>query len=260
MWQRRLGLAIMVAGALLLLVAGADKAMAAYRQQRLQRQADRLFGPAPAASPAAAEPAAASPVPAAAGPATAGVRRLGESLADAVPAPGSLRVEPPPAPPAPPPPPKPSLVPPGSPLPLDSGPLVGRGGLQAETPLFRLLIPAIDVENVVVEGSTEPALRLGPGHLEGTALPGEAGNVVLAGHRDYFFWGLGDLKVGDPIYLQARRGFMLYQVAAKQVVKDTDVWVLGPTPVQTLTLITCYPLIHPGYTDQRLVVFAERVG
>lgn len=241
MWQRRLGLAIMVAGALLFLTAGADKAMAAYRQQRLQRQADRLFGPAPA-PPAAVEPPPAPPAAAEPPPAR------------------PAAAEPPPAPPAPAPPPKPSLVPPGSPLPPDRGPLVGRSGLQAETPLFRLLIPAINVENVVVEGSTEPALRLGPGHLEGTALPGEAGNVVLAGHRDYFFWGLGDLKVGDPIYLQARRGFMLYQVAAKQVVKDTDIWVLGPTPVQTLTLITCYPLIHPGYTDQRLVVFAERVG
>jgi len=257
-WRRRLGLALIGAGLLLLLTAGADKGLAAFRQAQLRRQAVALFGPEPppagadgglrrlgghldGAAPGGAQAMAADPA------APGGARAMAADPAAAPGgAPGATAADPP--------------VPPGDPLPPESGPLVRYDPLQPAMPLFRLLIPSINVENVVVEGSTEAALRLGPGHLEGTALPGEPGNVVLVGHRDYFFWRLGDLEVGDPVYVQARRGFVLYRVSDRQVVKDTDTWVTAPTRPQTLTLITCYPLIHPGYTDQRLVVFARRVG
>lgn len=234
-WQRVVGVVLVVIGSGLVLWAASDKALATYRQHRLQQEAIRLFGPDSA-------------------PNTRGIIRLGEHLAEedpAAPAAAARGGGPRAAP---------VLVPSGEPLPPGSGPLVSYPHLRVTDPLFRLLIPAINVENVVVEGSTDTALKLGPGHMEGTPLPGQGGNVVLAGHRDYFFWALGELKTGDAIYAQARRGYILYKVVDTKIVKDTDASVLAPTREETITLITCYPLIHPGYTDQRLVIVARRVA
>jgi LPXTG-site transpeptidase (sortase) family protein len=125
-------------------------------------------------------------------------------------------------------------------------------------PLFLLEIPRIAVRNVVVYGSSDAALSRGPGLVERTALPGQPGNMVVAAHRDYYFWRLGELVVGDEIHLTTLDGSWTYAVTGRRVVKESDTEILEPTPTTTLTLFTCWPLIFAGRSPDRLVVTAIR--
>src|SRR5437764_5227048 len=55
------------------------------------------------------------------------------------------------------------------------------------TPVARLLIPRLDMDEIVLEGVDADALNAGPGHLPGSAFPGERGNPVISAHRDRHF-------------------------------------------------------------------------
>jgi sortase A len=125
-------------------------------------------------------------------------------------------------------------------------------------PLAVLKIPKIHLEVPVVEGTDDPALDYGVGHVEGTALPGEVGNVALAGHRDGFFRGLKDVVVGDTMELETVRGSESFVVENIWLVTPNDVWVLDPTPKESLTLVTCYPFYFVGSAPQRYIVRATR--
>ena len=125
-----------------------------------------------------------------------------------------------------------------------------------------LSIPAIGVDKFVVEGTAEADLAEGPGHYKGTALPGQVGNVGIAGHRTTFgapFFKLGQLKAGDSIYITDLSGHTwLYSVSeAPLVVSPTDVAILAQTPFAQLTLTTCNPIFS---ATSRLVVVARLVG
>jgi sortase A len=125
-----------------------------------------------------------------------------------------------------------------------------------------LEIPAIGVDKFVVEGTAEADLSEGPGHYVGTALPGQIGNVGIAGHRTTYgapFFKLGELKAGDKIYITDLSGHTwVYKVSeAPVVVSPNDVAVLDPTPFAQLTLTTCNPIFS---ATSRLVVFARLVG
>ena len=125
-----------------------------------------------------------------------------------------------------------------------------------------LVIPAIGVDKFVVEGTNEADLSEGPGHYSGTPLPGQDGNVAIAGHRTTFgapFFRLGELAVGDSIYITDLSGHTwLYKVSrADVVVSPTDVAVLDSTTFPQLTLTTCNPIFS---ATSRLVVFARLVG
>lgn len=121
---------------------------------------------------------------------------------------------------------------------------------------------------VVVEGVTVADLKKGPGHIPGTALPGDVGNVVLSGHRTTYgapFERLDELAVGGLIVLETRDQWFTYAVQNKSVVAPTAVEVTLPvpgdptaTPVdRLLTLTTC----HPKYSArQRLIVKAALVA
>jgi sortase A len=128
-----------------------------------------------------------------------------------------------------------------------------------ELNLTKLLIPKIELESMVVEGTSRKALLLGPGRITNTALPGETGNSVITAHRDTFFRRLVELQNGD--HIQVRRGGKLYtyEVTGKKVVKPTDVSVLRQTADPQLTLITCYPTWFIGPAPERLVVFSKLV-
>ena len=127
--------------------------------------------------------------------------------------------------------------------------------------LTRIKIPAIGVDVVVVEGTTQSALRAGAGHYPQTPLPCEAGNVGIAGHRTTYgkpFHNLDLLKPGDTIVLETPVGSCTYKMTAPPfVVTPTDTHVVDPTPVPTLTLTTCHP---KGSARQRLVVQAQLQG
>ena len=94
------------------------------------------------------------------------------------------------------------------------------------------------------------------GYIPGTALPGEAGNVGLAGHRDTFFRQLRDIRPDDEIRVATPDGIFSYRVERTLIVNPTDVWVLDPTSTATLTLVTCYPFTYIGSAPQRFIVRA----
>lgn len=123
----------------------------------------------------------------------------------------------------------------------------------------RLQIPAIGVDQYVVEGTSESDLAKGPGHYIGTSMPGQAGNVAIAGHRTTYgapFNNLNNLKIGDQISITGNSGERLtYVVSADPVaVSPSDVSVLNTVADNRLTLTTCNPRFS---SSQRLVVVAE---
>jgi sortase A len=131
--------------------------------------------------------------------------------------------------------------------------------VQVGDSLTRIKIPAIDVNVVVVEGTTASALRAGAGHYPETPLPCEVGNVAIAGHRTTYgrpFNHMDLLKPGDKITLETPIGTCTYEINAKPfTVSPRDVAVIANTPTQaTLTLTTCHP---KGSAKQRLVTKAN---
>jgi sortase A len=125
-------------------------------------------------------------------------------------------------------------------------------------PIGVLSIPRVELSAAVLHGSDPATLRRGPGHLENSAYPGDAGNVVIAGHRDSFFWSLRNVQVNDDVFLDTPRQRFHYRVTSLEVVVPRDVSVLAHTDRETLTLITCYPFWVLGSAPDRFVVRAVR--
>jgi sortase A len=123
--------------------------------------------------------------------------------------------------------------------------------------IYKLIIPRIKINNYVVYGTSDAALKKAPGHVEGTPFPWQMGNSAVAAHRDYFFWRLNELETGDEIRVESGKGNLTYKVTKKIVVNQSDVSVLAPTGKHQITIITCWPLIYLGNTPDRLVVTAE---
>jgi len=111
-------------------------------------------------------------------------------------------------------------------------------------PVGTIQIPSIGLSQVVVEGVQAAQLRTGPGHYPGTPLPGEAGNVAIAGHRTTYahpFYDLNAVAPGDKIVITTPQGVFVYAALSSSVVSPTDVSVVGPTSGAQLTLTTCTP-------------------
>jgi len=125
--------------------------------------------------------------------------------------------------------------------------------------LTRLTIPAIHLDVIIAEGTSQHSLSLGPGHLTHTAIPGNPGNAVIAAHRDTFFRHIAELKVGDDIYIERNGQRYRYVVTGRKIVSPEDISVLEGSTQSRLTLITCYPLHFIGPAPKRLVVFAMQV-
>lgn len=123
-----------------------------------------------------------------------------------------------------------------------------------DTPLAVLRCPKLGVEAPVFDGTSELVLNRGIGRIAGTSRPGEPGNVGIAGHRDGFFRALKDIAVGDRVTLETGGGVATYVVDAIRIVDPTDVSVLEPTPVPTITLVTCYPFYFIGDAPQRFII------
>ena len=105
----------------------------------------------------------------------------------------------------------------------------------------------------------EGTLRRAVGHIRGTPLPGQRGNVALAGHRDTFFRGLRDIRVNDEITLTTLSGSYNYRVDSTKVVKPEETEVLEDDGDDILTLVTCYPFNFVGSAPSRFIVRARRV-
>ena len=118
-------------------------------------------------------------------------------------------------------------------------------------------IQRLELRAMVAQGDSPSVLQRAVGHLADTALPGEQGNVVRAGHRDTFFRPLKRVRAGDAITLKTRNGDFEYLVESTAVVRPSDVEVIQPTNRRMLTLITCFPFSYVGPAPDRFIVRAR---
>jgi LPXTG-site transpeptidase (sortase) family protein len=126
-------------------------------------------------------------------------------------------------------------------------------------PMARLIIPRIDLDEIVIEGVRENDLDALPGHVPGTAIPGESGNSVISAHRDRHFNRFDQLKVGDTIVTETGRHKTMWVISSRKVL-DKDAPALFRTSDATLTLTTCWPIRYLGSAPDRLIVTAKKVG
>ena len=125
-------------------------------------------------------------------------------------------------------------------------------------PVARMVIPAIDLDEIVLQGVDNDALNAGPGHLAGSVFPGERGNSVISAHRDRHFNRLDEVQVGDTITTESGRHTVSWVVVGKRVVQR-DRPALFITKDPTLTLTTCWPIRYLGSAPDRLIVTAKPV-
>jgi sortase A len=126
-------------------------------------------------------------------------------------------------------------------------------------PVARLVIPRIDLDEIVLEGIDDYAMNGGPGHYPGSPLPGDAGNSIISAHRDRHFRKLGKVALGDTILTQSGSNTTRWVVVKRQVV-EKDRPVLFPTTTATLTLTTCWPIQYFGDAPDRLILTAKPLG
>lgn len=141
--------------------------------------------------------------------------------------------------------------------------LAGTGSVRpwpwADTmPVARLKQPRLGIDQVVLDGASGRVLAFGPGHVTGSAQPGQAGNIVISAHRDTHFRWLSVVQGGDLMILETADGReRRYRVAELAIHDETETDLLDPLLGDQLQLLTCYPFdaVDPG-TDRRYVVTA----
>ena len=132
-----------------------------------------------------------------------------------------------------------------------SGREIRRGAVVA-----RLIIPTINLDEIVMEGVGPVELNGGPGHFPGSVLPGEAGNAILSAHRDRHFRRLGELAVGSRIRTETRKGTVEWVVTKRRIVSRDTPALFGESEA-TLTLTTCWPIRYFGSAPDRLLITAK---
>lgn len=128
--------------------------------------------------------------------------------------------------------------------------------LAEKDPVAQLEIPKLGLNSIIVEGTEEASLRMGPGHILDTPLPGMKGNFGVAGDRVLYgavFLYLNELEAGDEIIVKTPYGRFVYAVTGKSIVLPDDTTVLQPNGTEMITLSTCDP---PWGTSHRLVIQA----
>jgi sortase A len=123
----------------------------------------------------------------------------------------------------------------------------------------RIEIARLGLSVIIIEGDDGKTLRRAAGHVRGTALPGQRGNVGITAHRDTFFRPLRNVQLDDVITLTTFQGEFRYRVVSTKVVSPADVAVLDSTGGEILTLVTCHPFYFVGAAPNRFIVRAERV-
>jgi sortase A len=136
---------------------------------------------------------------------------------------------------------------------------LGMTRVASGSPVTRVIIPSIRLDEVVVEGLTDKDLWAGPGHMPGTVFPGQNGNSVISAHRDRHFHRLDDVRVGDMIETQTPYVSVMWRVTQRRVVgRDEPAIFEAQTPMLTLT--TCWPTRYVGPAPDRLLLTAEPVS
>ena len=140
-----------------------------------------------------------------------------------------------------------------APLPLPVAPPPEDGSRDPDLVLGRIEIPAIGLDSDLQEGIRISTLDGGPGHWPGTAMPGELGNSVIAGHRvskGAEFRRLDELSAGDEVIMTTAQGRFVYLVEWIEIVKPDALWVVTQTRTRRATLFACHP---PGSVSERIV-------
>jgi LPXTG-site transpeptidase (sortase) family protein len=134
---------------------------------------------------------------------------------------------------------------------------------RAKVPIVKIgeiRIPKIGLVHPIYEGVTLTVIDNGPGHWPGSAVPGQLGNAVFAGHRvthSHPFRNVDKLVPGDEIIFVMPNGTFTYKMTKQQIVKPADTWIVNPTQTATVTLFACHP---PGSAANRIVIRGELVG
>ncbi len=121
-----------------------------------------------------------------------------------------------------------------------------------------LEIPRLNLEVPVYDGASDLHMDRGAARIDGTAMPGEPGNLGVAGHRDGYFRVLKDIELGDEITITTADGPESYVVLELKIVDPSAIEVLGPTVQQSVTLVTCYPFYFVGHAPERFIVRAVK--
>jgi sortase A len=133
-------------------------------------------------------------------------------------------------------------------------------GAEVRTELGTIEIPKIGLNMTMLEGIRLTTLDQGPGHWPGTAMPGQIGNVVVAGHRTSHakpFRHLDALAPGDEVIFTMPNGRFVYRVVNTEIVSPDRIDIVDQTLARTATLFACHP---PGSTSQRIVVHLDFAG
>ena len=128
-------------------------------------------------------------------------------------------------------------------------------------PVARLIARAQGADLLVLAGASDRTIAFGPGHMDGTPLPGGAGNSVIGGHRDTHLAFLRDVKRGETFTIErANGGRTDYRVTDLDVLDKRDTWVTKNEGPSRLTMITCWPFdaLRAG-GPQRYVVIAKKL-
>jgi len=128
-------------------------------------------------------------------------------------------------------------------------------GLSEREVVGRLSIPRLGLHAVVREGTADQTLSIALGHIAGTALPGQNGNVGIAGHRDALFRELKAISPRDEVRVDTVDARYIYRVESSSVIKPSDVVVLKAGAYPEITLVTCCPINNAGSAPER---FPER--
>lgn len=127
-------------------------------------------------------------------------------------------------------------------------------------PIGRLVVPRLDLDVILLEGTDPATLRKGPGRDHRSAMPGEGKLVYIAGHRTTYlapFAEIDRLRPGDPIELRMPYAVLVYEVSGHRIVSPSDLGVLRSPPRETLRLQACHPRF---FASERYVVSARLVG
>jgi sortase A len=121
-----------------------------------------------------------------------------------------------------------------------------------------LIIPKINAELGIVEGTNPNDLKKGVGHYNGSYLPGEKGQIVLSGHRDTVFRHLGELKIGDSLNVKMPNGTFTYEITHTKIVDSNDTSIITlQHNEEELMLTTCYPFSYIGDAPDRYIIYAK---
>ncbi|MBT2685781.1 class D sortase [Bacillus sp. ISL-37] len=124
-----------------------------------------------------------------------------------------------------------------------------------------LVIPKINAELAIVEGTDADDLEKGVGHYKGSFYPEENGQIVLSGHRDTVFRKAGDLVIGDQLTMKMPYGDYTYEITGTKIVSADDTSIITlQNSEEELVLTTCYPFSYVGDAPERYIIYAKRTS